>query len=64
MEGVDDPERRTVRAAASALADIGDKRAIDPIRAMAETHPNPRLQESAERWLEKLEEAQDENDNE
>ncbi|MCH8344509.1 MAG: hypothetical protein IH983_11030 [Planctomycetes bacterium] len=64
MEGVDDPQRRTVRAAASALADIGDKRAINPIRAIAETHPNPRLRESAEKCLEKLEKAQEETNTE
>ncbi len=61
---LNDPERRTVRAAAGALADIGDERAIDPIRAMAETHPNPRLRESAEKWLEELEKAQQEDENE
>ena len=36
----------------------------DPIRAMAETHPNPRLRESAEEWLEKLEKAQEETNDE
>ncbi|MCH8344517.1 MAG: HEAT repeat domain-containing protein [Planctomycetes bacterium] len=61
---LNDPERRTVRAAAGALADIGDERALDPIRAMAETHPNPRLQESAEKWLETLEKAQEETNDE
>ncbi|MCH8344513.1 MAG: hypothetical protein IH983_11050 [Planctomycetes bacterium] len=50
--------------AATALADIGDERAIDPIRAMAETHLNPRLRESAEKWLEKLEKTQEETNTE
>ena len=64
LELLNDPERRAVRAAAAALADIGDERAIAPIQAMAESHPNPQLRESAEGWLEKLEKAQQETDTE
>ncbi|MCH7849590.1 MAG: HEAT repeat domain-containing protein, partial [Planctomycetes bacterium] len=64
LELLNDPERRSVRAAAAALADIGDERAIAPIRAMAESHPNPQLRESAEEWLEKLEKAQQESNTE
>lgn len=51
-----DPERRAVRAAGSALSDVGDERAIEPIRAIYESNPNPQLRESAEKWLKKLEE--------
>jgi aminopeptidase N len=50
-----DPEWRTVRAAAEALAEIGDERGVEPLRAMAETHRNPRLRADAGKWLEKLE---------
>ena len=64
LELLHDPERRAVRAAAAALADIGDERAIAPIQAMADSHPNPQLRESAEKWLKELEEAQQETDTE
>ena len=57
-----DPERRAVRAAAAALADIGDERAIAPIQAMADSHPNPQLRESAEGWLKQLQESAETND--
>ena len=52
-----DPESRSVRAAGSALADVGDERAIEPIKAMSESNPNPQLRESAEKWLKKLEDS-------
>ena len=61
---LNDPEGRSLRAAAAALADIGDARAIAPIQAMAESHPDPQLRESAEKWLEKLEKAQEQKDTE
>ncbi|MHC4218332.1 MAG: M1 family aminopeptidase, partial [Planctomycetota bacterium] len=48
---LDDPERRTVGAAGDALVATGDERAIEPIRAVSEAHPNPRLRRQAERWL-------------
>ena len=51
-----DPERRAVQAAGSALADVGDDRAIEPIKAMSESSTNPQLRESAEKWLKKLKE--------
>ena len=57
LDLLNDPEGRPLRAAAAALADIGDERAIAPIKAMAESHPNPQLRESAEGWLEKLDKA-------
>lgn len=60
---LNDPERRAVRAAV-ALADIGEERAIDPIRAMAESHPNPQLRESAEKWLVKFDKAQEQKNTE
>ena len=53
--GDDDPEPRTVRAAGTALAEVGDERAIEPLRALAQTHPNPRFRKDAEKWVEKLE---------
>lgn len=49
-----DPERRTVQATGRALAKIGDNRAIEPIRAMAETHRNPAYRRNAEQWLAQL----------
>jgi aminopeptidase N len=52
---LDDPERRTVMAAGAALAETGDKRAVEPLRALGEAHPNPRLRRYAEGWLKKLE---------
>ncbi|MHC4303103.1 MAG: M1 family aminopeptidase [Planctomycetota bacterium] len=52
---LDDPERRTVAAAGDALAETGDDRALEPLRAISEAHPNPRLRRQAERWLKKLE---------
>ena len=64
LELLNDPERRSVRAAAAALADIGDERAIAPIQAMAESHPNPQLRESAEQWLKKLDKAQQDTNTE
>ncbi len=64
LELLHDPERRAVRAAGAALADIGDERAIAPIQAMAESHPDPQLRESAAEWLNELKEAQQETDTE
>lgn len=49
-----DPEHRTANAAGKALADAGDKRAVDPISAIAETSPDPSLRKDAKGWLEKL----------
>lgn len=49
-----DPEWRTVIAAGAALAHIGDKRAVDPIAAIARSHPDPSMQDRAERWLKRL----------
>ena len=51
---LDDPERRTVRAAGKALADSGDERAVEPIKAMSESHPSERRRDMAEKWLETL----------
>jgi len=53
---LDDPERRTVSAAGEALAEMGDERAVEPLRAVSEAHPNDRLRRQAEQWLKKLEE--------
>ncbi|MHC4427671.1 MAG: M1 family aminopeptidase [Planctomycetota bacterium] len=61
---LNDPERRTVRAAGEALAETGDERAVAPIRAIAETHRNPRLREEAEKWLKKLEGEEEEEESE
>ena len=58
---LDDPESRTVRAAGKALADIGDERAIDPIKAMSESHASERRRDMAKEWLEKLEKKKDED---
>jgi aminopeptidase N len=51
---LDDPERRSVAAAGSALARLGDPRAVDAVRALSETHPSPRLRRQARRWLAEL----------
>jgi len=55
---LDDPESRAAQAAGKALADIGDERAIEPIKAMSESHKSERRREMAEKWLKKLKEAQ------
>ncbi|MHC4272193.1 MAG: M1 family aminopeptidase [Planctomycetota bacterium] len=52
---LDDPERRTVTAAAAALADTGDRRAVEALRALRETHPTQRVRREAQRLLKKLE---------
>ncbi|MHC5023002.1 MAG: M1 family aminopeptidase [Planctomycetota bacterium] len=52
---LEDPEQRTIRATARALGKIGDKRALDPLQAMARTHPNPRIRERAKGIVEQLE---------
>jgi len=57
LELLDDPESRAVRAAARALADVGDARALSPLSAMAGTHRNPRLREHAAECVKALEEA-------
>lgn len=51
---LNDPEGRTRNAAGSALADIGDERAIEPIKAMAETNRDPEVKRRADEWLKKL----------
>ncbi len=56
---LDDPEWRTVGAAGKALADTGDERAVEPIRAMSESHLSERRREMAKEWLETLTEAQE-----
>ncbi len=55
---LDDHERRTVAAAGAALAQTGDERAVAPIRAMSVSHPQPRMRDRAEGWLETLEKKQ------
>ena len=59
---LDDPEPRSVRAAGKALADIGDERAIDPIKAMSESDKSERRREMAEKWLKKLEDKDKDKD--
>jgi aminopeptidase N len=54
---LDDPEARAVRAAARALADIGDERALTPLTAMANTHRSERMREHAADCLKTLEES-------
>ena len=53
---LNDPERRAVQAAGEALAEMGEPRALEPIRAIARTHRSPRMREEAEKWLQTLEE--------
>ncbi len=53
---LNDQEGRSVNAAGAALADVGDDRAIDPIRAISQTSRDPELRERAEDWLKKLQE--------
>ena len=64
LDLLDDPEPRTVRAAGAALAEVGDERAIEPLRALAQTHPNPRFRKDAEKWVEKLEKKGEESEEE
>ena len=54
---LDDPERRAVRAAGAALAEVGDERAVAPIEAMSESHPSERVRDRAADWLKKIKEA-------
>ena len=46
----------TNRAAASALADIGDDRAVEPLTAMSQSHRDPEMRSRAEGWLKRLKE--------
>jgi len=59
---LDDPESRAANAAGKALADIGDERAIEPIKAMSESHKSERRREMAEKWLKKLQEKDEDED--
>ncbi len=52
---LDDPESRTVTTAMSALAKIGDERALAPLRAIAKSHRNPDFRETAENQVKALE---------
>jgi len=51
---LNDPETRTVNAAGAALADVGDDRAIPPIKALSETSRDPDMRERAAEWLKRL----------
>ncbi|RMH30348.1 MAG: hypothetical protein D6693_00660 [Planctomycetota bacterium] len=42
---LDDPEERSRQAAARALAEVGDERALERLRALAQTHPQPTFRE-------------------
>ena len=55
---LNDHESRAVSAAGSALADIGDSRAIAPIRSISESHRDQGMRTRAAEWLKKLEEPQ------
>jgi len=56
---LNDPESRSVSAAGSALAELGDDRAVSPITAMSETHRDPDQRKQASEWLKKLQEKKD-----
>lgn len=58
LELLSDPESRSRSAAGSALAEIGDARAIEPIRAIAQSSRDPSMRQRAERWLTQLQEQQ------
>ncbi len=49
-----DPESRSMGAAGGALADLGDDRATEPLRAMSQTHRDPEVRKRAEGWLKTL----------
>lgn len=51
-----DPESRTAGAAAGALADIGDDRALQPLEEMSKTHPDPDMRKRMEGALKRLQE--------
>ena len=53
---LNDHESRSVNAAGAALADVGDDRAVDPIKAISETSRDPDMRERAGEWLKKLQE--------
>jgi aminopeptidase N len=55
---LNDPESRAMSAAGSALADIGDSRAIAPIRSLSESHRDAGIRTRAAEWLKRLEEKQ------
>jgi len=62
---LDDPEPRSRRSAMAALADLGDERAEELLEAIADSDPDPRMRERAERYLERLREnMEDEGDSE
>ncbi|MHC5005521.1 MAG: M1 family aminopeptidase, partial [Planctomycetota bacterium] len=56
LELLDDPEQRARRAAIRALGAIGDERARDPLRAIADSHRDPAFRATAERALQRMEE--------
>jgi aminopeptidase N len=53
---LNDPESRCVSAAGSALAELGDERAVEPITKMSESARDPSLKERAAGWLKTLQE--------
>lgn len=53
---LNDPENRAAGAVGGALADIGDDRAIDPIKAISETNHDPDVRKRASEWLKRLQE--------
>lgn len=53
---LNDPESRAIGASGGALVDIGDERAIEPIKAMSETCHDQQMRERAVEWLKKLQE--------
>lgn len=56
---LNDPEPRSISAAGNALVTLRDDRAIEPIRAMSQTHRDPVFRTRAEGWLTRLTEQPD-----
>jgi hypothetical protein len=54
---VEDPEERTAMSAASALADLRCKAALDRLRAMAERDRDPARRRRAAGWVKRIEDA-------
>ncbi|MEM7228974.1 MAG: M1 family aminopeptidase [Planctomycetota bacterium] len=54
LELLDDPHTRPRRAAGSALAKIGNERALEPLQAIATSHRDKRERDRAEGWVETL----------
>lgn len=61
---LDDPEQGPRSSAISALGQIGDKRALDPLNAIASSDPNPSVKDRAKRAVDQINESEGEGNGE